>query len=263
MQIRAVLFFGGIPLPEQVDKIHAALMDDPDFKPEDDSSKDEAAWAVAWTRYKQAGLNQKALLFADNKIEKTALLSTQSFLSDNAGSNVDGITADPLGPLSEEELNVDLDKAWGGPVLNETPEVKRVGPPTELPEELTENIHDKLHMSEGDKLMALKAFISKVTADVKQGIEDKRHLSPQERGLKYDPQSKRWKRADEDFSRAGRALSSTKKTPNAPTEKPATAKGPQTQPTKNVSEEEEKRKRTPTGVRALKMWVADLGRSKD
>ena len=32
MQIRAVLFFGGIPLPEQVDKIHAALMDDPDFR---------------------------------------------------------------------------------------------------------------------------------------------------------------------------------------------------------------------------------------
>lgn len=35
-------------MPKKVDKIHDALMDDPDFKPQKGRTKDESAWAVAY-----------------------------------------------------------------------------------------------------------------------------------------------------------------------------------------------------------------------
>ncbi len=37
-------------MPEKVDDIHDALIDDPDFKPQAGSTKDESAWAVAYSK---------------------------------------------------------------------------------------------------------------------------------------------------------------------------------------------------------------------
>ena len=48
-------------MPKTVDHIHSALMDDPDFKPREGQTKDEAAWAVAWSRYKQSERNNLVL----------------------------------------------------------------------------------------------------------------------------------------------------------------------------------------------------------
>lgn len=39
-------------MPETVDKIHDALMRDKKFTPRQGQSRDESAWAVAWSRYK-------------------------------------------------------------------------------------------------------------------------------------------------------------------------------------------------------------------
>lgn len=48
-------------MPEMVDSIFHGLMDDPDFSPREGQPKDEAAWAVAWARYKQLNKNDEVL----------------------------------------------------------------------------------------------------------------------------------------------------------------------------------------------------------
>lgn len=48
-------------MPDTVDNIHRALMDDPDFKPFPGKTKDESAWAVSWSKYSQIRKNEKAL----------------------------------------------------------------------------------------------------------------------------------------------------------------------------------------------------------
>ena len=47
-------------MPDKVDEIHDALMDDPDFKPETGNTKDESAWAVTNAKVNQMNSNEAA-----------------------------------------------------------------------------------------------------------------------------------------------------------------------------------------------------------
>ena len=38
-------------MPKEVERIKRALMEDPDFKPQGDKTKEESAWSVAWSKY--------------------------------------------------------------------------------------------------------------------------------------------------------------------------------------------------------------------
>ena len=66
-------------MPAKVDEIHDALMRDPDFKPIEGRTKEESAWAVAWSQYNQMKKNDIALSLApveahsQKKIEKSDL----------------------------------------------------------------------------------------------------------------------------------------------------------------------------------------------
>jgi len=54
-------------MPAKVDEIHDTLIDDPDFAPQDGKTKDEAAWAVAWSRYNQMEKNNAVFELSDSK----------------------------------------------------------------------------------------------------------------------------------------------------------------------------------------------------
>lgn len=58
-------------MPETVDRIHDALMEDPDFEAFPDKTKEESAWAVAWKRYKQQQNNERALTLGNPEEEVT------------------------------------------------------------------------------------------------------------------------------------------------------------------------------------------------
>lgn len=51
-------------MPEYVDRIHDALMQDPDFQPMEGRTKDEAAWAIAQSKFNQMQKNNIALSLA-------------------------------------------------------------------------------------------------------------------------------------------------------------------------------------------------------
>jgi len=38
-------------MPKEVEKIKDALMEDPDFKPQEGKTKEESAWAIAQSKY--------------------------------------------------------------------------------------------------------------------------------------------------------------------------------------------------------------------
>ena len=62
-------------MPEKVDQIHDSLMQDPDFEPEGGKTKDESAWSVAWSRYKQMNKNEEALSMANEAVEKQQIMA--------------------------------------------------------------------------------------------------------------------------------------------------------------------------------------------